>query len=112
MSYDWLKAENLDSGYVLGRRAEHSGRAGLDWQHEKLRLGGELLINGQRWDYSNQTGNLPGHALFNLTAGYALTDALQLEARLDNAFDRDYQTAGGYNTPGRNVFVMLRWQGN
>ena len=112
LSYDWLKAENLDTGYALGRRAEHSGRAALDWQHDKLRLGGELNVVGQRWDYSNQTGNLPGYALFNLTAGYALSDAVQIEARLDNAFNRDYQTAGGFNTPGRNVFVMLRWRGN
>ena len=112
LSYDWLDAQNLDSGHALGRRARHSGRAALDWQQGRLRLGGEFNVVGQRWDYSNQTGKLPGYALLNLTAGYALTDALQLEARLDNALGRDYQTAGGFNTPGRNLFVMLRWSGN
>lgn len=109
LSYDWLQAENLDSGFALGRRARHKGSARLDWNGGKWRLGGELNAVGARWDYSNQTGRLPGYALLNLTAGYALGEQLQLEARLDNALDRDYQSTGGFMTPGRNVFVMLRW---
>jgi Outer membrane cobalamin receptor protein len=68
-----------------------------------------LLAVGSRWDYSNQTGNLPGYVLLNLTAAYDLRPDLQLQARLDNALDRDYQSAGGYATLGRSLFVNLRW---
>ncbi|MBB1116305.1 TonB-dependent receptor [Stenotrophomonas sp. W1S232] len=109
LSYDWLDAENLDTGFALGRRARHKASAGLDWQHERLQLGGEFLAVGSRWDYSNQTGNLPGYVLLNLTAAYDLRPDLQLQARLDNALDRDYQSAGGYATLGRSLFVNLRW---
>ena len=109
LSYDWLDAQNLDSGFALGRRARHKASAGLDWQGDSWQLGGELVAQGKRWDYSNQTGNLPGYALLNLSAAYALRQDLQLQARLDNALDRDYQSIGGYLTPGRSVFVSLHW---
>ena len=109
LSYDWLDAENLDTGFALGRRARHKASAGLDWQHGPLQLGGEVLAVGRRWDYSNQTGNLAGYALLNLSASYALREDLQLQARLDNALDRDYQSIGGYGTPGRSAYLALRW---
>ncbi|KRG76227.1 hypothetical protein ABB30_10550 [Stenotrophomonas ginsengisoli] len=109
LSYDWLDAYNLDSGFALGRRARHKGSARLDWEHERLQLGAEVLAVGRRWDYSNQTGNLPGYGLINLTAAYRLRPDLQLQARLDNVLDREYQTAGGFATVGRSAFVNLRW---
>lgn len=109
LSYDWLDAENLDSGFALGRRARHKAAAALEWQGDKLRLGGEVVAMGARWDYSNQTGHLPGYGLLNLSAAYDLRPDLQLQARLDNALDREYQTAGGFATVGRSVFFNLRW---
>ena len=109
LSYDWLDAENLSSGFALGRRARHKATAALDWQGDALALGGELVAVGKRWDYSNQTGNLPGYALLNLHGRYSISPGWQVEARVDNLMDRHYQSAGGYATLGRNAYLGLRW---
>jgi len=34
----------------------------------------------------------------------------RLGARLENAFDRFYELAHGYNTPGLSVFLEIVWQ--
>lgn len=51
-----------------------------------------------------------GYALNNLTARYAINRELSLEGRINNLFDKDYETVSGYNTPGFNAFVGLRYQ--
>ena len=46
----------------------------------------------------------------NLTARYTLSPTLTLTARIDNLFDREYQTAYGYNQPGRAIYAGLVWK--
>ncbi|MBW8807847.1 MAG: TonB-dependent receptor, partial [Lysobacter sp.] len=46
---------------------------------------------------------------FDLRAEYAISDALSLQARVANVFDREYETVSYYNQPGREWFVTLRY---
>jgi vitamin B12 transporter len=39
-----------------------------------------------------------------------LNKEISLFGRVDNLFNRDYQTAYGYNQPSRGVFVGVNWQ--
>jgi vitamin B12 transporter len=39
---------------------------------------------------------------------YDLTDTAQAYLRVENLFDEDYETAGGYNTPGRSAYFGIR----
>jgi len=39
----------------------------------------------------------------------ALSSRLKLTWKVDNLSNHRYQTAYGFNTPGRTVFVGLRW---
>jgi vitamin B12 transporter len=39
---------------------------------------------------------------------YAVTDTAQAYLRIENLFDEDYETAGGFNTPGRSAYIGLR----
>lgn len=48
------------------------------------------------------------HTLVNLGVGYEVSETSELYLRVENALDEDYETAGGYNTPGRAVFAGLR----
>ncbi|MCI2399233.1 TonB-dependent receptor [Aliiroseovarius subalbicans] len=55
---------------------------------------------------------LPGHkvgdyTLVGLTAEYAINDDWAVNLRVENLLGEDYETAGGYNTPGRSAFVGL-----
>ena len=62
-----------------------------------------------RWDNTANTRRLGGYGLVNLYASTALARDWQLLARLDNLGDKSYQLARGYATPGRSLFVGLRW---
>jgi len=39
---------------------------------------------------------------------YDMNDMTQAYLRIENLFDEDYETAGGYNTPGRSAFFGVR----
>ena len=48
--------------------------------------------------------------LVNLTARYVLSKEVSIEGRINNLFDKDYETVRGYNTGGFNAFVGVRYQ--
>jgi vitamin B12 transporter len=75
---------------------------------ERLRLGAELVASGKRDDVNAVT--LPGYALLNLRASYGLNRDWRLGLRLENGFNRFYELAHGYNTPGRSGYLDLVWQ--
>jgi len=40
---------------------------------------------------------------------YALSPEVALTGRIDNLFDRNYQTAWGYNQPGIGAYAGIVW---
>ena len=96
------------TGLRLIRRARTMGSIGASIPLEKWTLGGDLRCTGGRPD---TPGNPPlnAYAVANLTARYAVTREIALTARIDNLFDRQYQTAYGYNQSGRAVYVGILW---
>ena len=53
-------------------------------------------------DLANQH-RLGGYTTTDLRASYAFASNWKVEARLANAFDRDYETAYYFNQPGRSA---------
>jgi len=51
-----------------------------------------------------------GYGLVNLTASYALDPEWSVKARWNNVFNREYELAQNFNTPGSNLFVALQYQ--
>jgi vitamin B12 transporter len=104
---------NLSSGELLLRRARQHFDLRLGWQGGRLGGFGALLISAPRTDADFNTGapvQLPGYALLNLGASLQLSPSWLLQARLDNALDRDYQLANGYNTPRRSAYLAARYR--
>lgn len=75
---------------------------------ERGRAGIEFVASGKREDVGSVT--LPGYALINLRASYALTSTWHVGLRLENALNRNYELAHGYNTPGRSGYIDVSWQ--
>ena len=50
-----------------------------------------------------------GYGLVNLTGRYAINKSLSIEGRINNLFDKNYETVRHYNTAGLNAFVGLRY---
>lgn len=69
----------------------------------------ELLSVGERADIGNET--LGGYTLFNFTGQFQLTQAWSVEGRIENITGKDYESAFGFNTPGRTFLVGIRYNG-
>jgi vitamin B12 transporter len=119
-NYDWLNAENQSKnaagvGYEnLGRRARNKASVALTHTWGALESGVEVIGVGRRYNsnYLKTAASkeeLGGYALTNLTARYALTKEISLEARVNNLFDKKYETARNYGTDGFNAFVGVRY---
>ena len=66
------------------------------------------MASGRRDDVGAVT--LPGYALANLRATYAVDATWRVGFRLENVFDRRYELVHGYNTPGRAGYLEIAWQ--
>lgn len=108
-SYDWLDAENADNHKALGRRAKHRGMVGVSRTWGAFEAGVEALGVGKRYNSNDETGEMGGYGLVNLTGRYAINKSLSIEGRINNLFDKNYELAQGYNTPGMNAFIGIRY---
>ncbi|WIV97017.1 TonB-dependent receptor plug domain-containing protein [Kinneretia aquatilis] len=106
---DLQAPKNMSNGKLLARRARVYGTLRADTTVANWKLGAAVQSSGQRYDDAANSKPLAGYALLNLDAQYSLTRELRLQLNLDNAFNRSYQTAGGYAQAPRTVFVSLRY---
>ena len=67
------------------------------------------IVEGARFDDLANTIRLGGYATLDVRGEYAFTQDWNLQARVANVFDRDYQTAAFYNQPGRELQLTLRY---
>ena len=108
-SASWLDTEDRDTGNELARRASETARLELDRSFGKFRLGFTGVAEGRRYDDLANTRELGGFATLDVRGEYAFATGWTLQARVANAFDRDYETASFYRQPGREFFVTLRF---
>lgn len=95
----------------LPRRAKDTARLGLLRQAwGPLSLGGVWKLVAHRFDDTANKARLGGYGTLDLQADYALARAWTLGARLNNVSDKRFETALGYNQPGRELFVSLRYE--
>jgi len=107
---DLQNPRDLDSGKQLARRAKRHATLGADTQMAGWTLGAELQASGRRFDNAANTNVLGGYTLFNLYASTRVAQDYRLLVRIDNAGDKDYQTARTYATGGRQLYIGLKWE--
>ena len=95
------------TGQMLPRRAKEFGSVAASHDFDAWNMGGEVRYSGARQDGVN---TLHAYELLNLTARYQIDKNLNLSARVDNLFNRNYSEVYSYNTPGRTLFVWLSYQ--
>ncbi len=108
----WQHATDAASGDQLPRRARRYGGLGTSYQAGGTQYGVEVIASGARYDspINAPSNRMGGYALLNLFTRMKLDNSLSLQLRLDNAVDKNYELAQGYNTPGRRFFAGLEWQ--
>lgn len=105
-SLELLDAKDLATGARLTRRAAHQATLAVDWQHGPWRVGAEAVDLGARPEGGRM---LASATTLDLTARWAVSPDLALEARLLNATDRDVEPALDYRSLGRQAWFGLRW---
>jgi len=101
-----------ETGKLLPRRAREYGSVAIGNAAGRWRFGVEVTASGARFDSAaeNPAKRMHGYTLINLSMSYALERDWSVRARWNNVFDRDYELAQHFNTPGSNVFVALQYQ--
>jgi vitamin B12 transporter len=110
---DALEQEPDDIERAAIRRAKRFGSVAAFRNFGRWRLGGELLASGARPDVDIATFEpvqLAGYTVVNLLARFEFNKNLYVAARLENAFDEEYQVVHGFNTAPRGFFVSVGWQ--
>ncbi|WP_286223383.1 TonB-dependent receptor domain-containing protein [Polynucleobacter sp. HIN6] len=108
-SFDQQNPVDESSGSVLPKRAKQFGNAGIDYKLRNLKSGIEGTFVGRRFDSYPAGAAMGGYALFNVFADYEFAKDWSIFGRWNNIFNKDYQLSYGYNTPGSNLFVGVRY---
>ncbi len=98
------------TGQKLPRRAREHANFAVAHEFGAWNAGAELHHSGARRNSNFDNFTLPAYQLVNLTAAYRIDTHLNLSARVDNLFDRDYSEAYSFNTLGRRLFVGLSYR--
>ena len=93
----------------LDRRAKILANFGLNQDLGAWKVGAQTRYSSERPDAA-QTKTLSAYFVSDLTTSYQLSRDLKLIGRINNVFDRKFETAYGYNQVRRGVFAGLNWQ--
>jgi vitamin B12 transporter len=97
-----------DANVDLLRRARHFASFTAHRSIANWRVGGEWLVSGPSADIGGV--RLGGYGVMNLSARYDITKSWYINAQIDNVFDKHYETAYRYNTPGLGAYLTIGWQ--
>lgn len=110
LTYQYVDPRNKKTNKVLERRAKQQVKYQLDWNIAEVDMGLTYHYIGSRYD--NDFSQSPskrlkqgGVSLWDLTAAYPITSQLTIRGKIANMFDKDYETAYGYRTAGREYFL-------
>lgn len=114
-AYTWLKARDLTNNRDLARRPRHALSASVDWTTPLagLALGADLRLQGDSVEYNFLGTPVPldGFVVATLRASLPVGEHLEVYGRVENIGNVDYQTAAGFNSPGRSAYagVRVKW---
>ncbi|MFM1817526.1 MAG: Vitamin transporter BtuB precursor [Pseudomonadota bacterium] len=94
---------------LLARRAKNYASADVSRDLAGYRVGVKLYAAGQRKDSHYSSVMMPGYSTAALYVSRKIDDNWTARARLENVFDKQYQLAYGYNTPGRGLYLTLQY---
>lgn len=99
---------NRQDDSLLLRRAREHGRIDVDYAVSRWGAGATIEGQSKRYDFGG--ARMGGYALLNTRAHWHLSPDWTLRAKIDNLFDKDYEQAIGYNTPGRYFETSLTYR--
>ncbi len=112
-----IDPRDRDSGHTLARRARRTLSLDLDRQFDRFNLGASWQAVSSSYDDEANRNALGGYGLLGLRGGWAASDEVKLELKLDNLLDKRYSRAlysfdgnqHGYREEGRTWLLSVTW---
>ncbi len=98
------------NGRKLQRRADEQLTLSVERSVSSWLFGAQVLLVADRFEDVANTRRLPGFGTLSLSAERPLGDDWTLQMRLNNVGDKVYETAYGYNQPGRAFYTTVNWR--
>ncbi len=100
-------AANFDN--ILARRARNTASVNLDHQiTPEIGAGASMFYVGKNFDDAANLTELDSYVLFDVRTTYKIRDGIELYGRIENIFDKKYETTFQYGSPGRAAYAGLR----
>jgi vitamin B12 transporter len=106
---NYTQPEDKITGYTLVKRPEKSATFELDKNFNKTDIGISWQVSSERYSDASNTTSTAGFGLVNFRVAHQITDAFKAQLKINNIFDKDYQTNSGYNQDRVNWFVTLTY---
>lgn len=109
---DPRQTSGVNQGKLLDRRATEMMRVEVARDFGVYRLASSLYAEGRRFDDLPNTASkkLGGYGLLDLRAEYRVAADWQVQGRIDNLMDKQYETVQFYNQPRRGLYFTLNYQ--
>ncbi len=105
---DFNQAINKSTNLQKGRRPNRSIGVNLSKASGKWQRSINWSAKSWVWDKDNHSnGKLGGYGLLNLSTSYDFNEDLSAYLNINNALNKDYEMAQGYNTLGRNIYLGI-----
>lgn len=108
VTLQYIDPRNNQTNEVLKRRARQQAKYELDWMMYDVDMNLSWQYFGKRYDNNNKSSTvnpqqreLPSYSLLDISASYPVTSHLTVRGKIANLFDKEYETAYGYQTAGR-----------
>ncbi len=101
---------NTVTNTQLARRATNYGSLDVSRMVSGYEVGTRLFVSGKRKNSDFDQYMLAGYSVWTIYASRKIDNEWTARVKLENAFNREYQLAYGYNTPGRGIYATLQYQ--
>ncbi len=106
VTLQYIDPRDDETNEVLPRRAKRQAKYQLDWSVLNVDMDLTWEYFGKRYDNRTSTYNpeqriLPSYSTVDFSASYPVTSHLTVRGKIANLFDKEYETAYGYQTAGR-----------
>ena len=100
---------NMTTNSLPGRRAKQYGSLDISRWMAGYEMGAKLVGASDRSNFGGEA-NLAGYTTWTFYTSRKVDQNWTARIKLENAFNRNYELAAGYNTPGRGIFATLQYQ--
>ncbi len=92
------------------RRPRRAATVSADRQLDRLSYGIQVRAQGRSYEDAANKQELSGFALVNLRTSYAFTPSFSAQLSVKNLFDRNYETARGFDSEGLTSMLTLVYE--